>query len=71
MLRSSSAIRHVCPLACPQVYSAAVAWLGSHGELSAEQAAATLAAQMLLKPMDGAEVRHLCLPALSWELQVR
>lgn len=35
-----------------------MAWLGSHGELSAQQAAATLAAQALLKPMDGAEVRR-------------
>ena len=40
----------------PQVYTAAGAWLASHGELTAEQAAATLAAQALLKPMDGAEV---------------
>lgn len=42
-----------------QVYNAAAGWLGSHGELSAAQAAATLAAQALLKPMDGAEVRRL------------
>ncbi|PRW61397.1 Conserved oligomeric Golgi complex subunit 1 [Chlorella sorokiniana] len=47
----------------PQVYNAAVAWLGSHGELSAEQAAATLAAQALLKPMDGAEVLKVFLTA--------
>ena len=40
----------------PQVYNAAGTWLGSHGELSAAQAAAALAAQALLKPMDGAEV---------------
>lgn len=42
----------------PQVYNAAGAWLASHGELTAGEAAATLAAQALLKPMDGAEVRH-------------
>lgn len=41
-----------------QVHSAAGAWLASHGELNAREAAATLAAQALLKPMDGAEVRH-------------
>lgn len=40
----------------PQVYNAAGAWLASHGELTAAEAAATLAAQALLKPMDGAEV---------------
>lgn len=38
------------------MYTAAGTWLGSHGELTAEQAASTLAAQALLKPMDGAEV---------------
>lgn len=42
----------------PQVYSAAGAWLAGHGELTAGEAAATLAAQALLKPMDGAEVRR-------------
>jgi hypothetical protein len=39
-----------------QVYTASGAWLASHGELTAPQAAATLAAQALLKHMDGAEV---------------
>ncbi|PSC70573.1 conserved oligomeric Golgi complex subunit 1 [Micractinium conductrix] len=47
----------------PQVYNAAGTWLGSHGELSAAQAAAALAAQALLKPMDGAEVLKAFLTA--------
>ncbi|KAL4423803.1 hypothetical protein ABPG75_001104 [Micractinium tetrahymenae] len=47
----------------PQVYNAAGAWLASHGELTAAEAAATLAAQVLLKPMDGAEVLKAFLTA--------
>jgi len=39
-----------------QVYNSAGTWLSCHGELTAAQAAAALAAQALLKPMDGAEV---------------
>lgn len=46
-----------------QVYNAAGAWLASHGELTAGEAAATLAAQALLKPMDGAEVLKAFLTA--------
>ncbi|EFN52303.1 hypothetical protein CHLNCDRAFT_139073 [Chlorella variabilis] len=46
-----------------QVYTAAGAWLGSHGELTATQAASTLAAQALLKPADGAEVLKAFLTA--------
>ncbi|KAI3432884.1 hypothetical protein D9Q98_010466 [Chlorella vulgaris] len=46
-----------------QVYTASGAWLASHGELTAPQAAATLAAQALLKHMDGAEVLKAFLTA--------